>query len=186
MKLGLVVMASGFSRRFGSNKLLHEIDGAPMIERVLDAIPDGYHAVVVTRFPEVMRIARRRGLEAIENALPHKSDTIRLGVERLRDYPGICFMVADQPRIKPDTLKRLRLAFSRDASSIVRAGNGGIPGNPVIFPASLYAELSSLAPDESGSAVIRRHENLVRIVQADMAELSDVDSLVDISPGSPN
>lgn len=39
MKLGAVLMASGRARRFGENKLLHPVDGVPMMERAMNALP---------------------------------------------------------------------------------------------------------------------------------------------------
>ena len=39
MKIGAVLMASGAGRRFGSNKLLYPVEGVPMIERVMAAVP---------------------------------------------------------------------------------------------------------------------------------------------------
>ena len=35
MKLGLIMLAAGNSRRFGSNKLLYGIDGMPMYRHIL-------------------------------------------------------------------------------------------------------------------------------------------------------
>ena len=35
MKLGLIMLAAGNSRRFGSNKLLYSIDGMPMYRHIL-------------------------------------------------------------------------------------------------------------------------------------------------------
>ena len=35
MKLGLIMLAAGNSRRFGSNKLLYSVDGMPMYRHIL-------------------------------------------------------------------------------------------------------------------------------------------------------
>ena len=37
-RLGAVLMASGFGRRFGSNKLLAEVDGVPLYHRAMAAL----------------------------------------------------------------------------------------------------------------------------------------------------
>ena len=39
MRIGAVLMASGFSHRFGRNKLLQNVEGVPMIERAFQALP---------------------------------------------------------------------------------------------------------------------------------------------------
>ena len=38
MKIGMILLAAGCSRRFGSNKLLYEIEGKPMYLRALDRL----------------------------------------------------------------------------------------------------------------------------------------------------
>ena len=58
MKLGCVIMASGEGKRFGSNKMLADIYGEPLIARTIDSVPRGFDVVVSTRWPEVARFAR--------------------------------------------------------------------------------------------------------------------------------
>ena len=53
MKLGCVIMASGEGKRFGSNKMLADIYGEPLIARTIDSVPRGFDVVVSTRWPEV-------------------------------------------------------------------------------------------------------------------------------------
>ena len=83
-KLGCVIMASGLGKRFGGNKLMAEFEGAPLIQRTLDAT-EGIFArrVVVTRHREVEELCRRQGVPVVFHALPHRSDTVRLGLEAL-------------------------------------------------------------------------------------------------------
>ena len=38
MKLGLIMLAAGNSRRFGSNKLLYTIEGEPMYRHILSEL----------------------------------------------------------------------------------------------------------------------------------------------------
>lgn len=38
MKIGMILLAAGYSRRFSSNKLLYEIEGRPMYLRTLDQL----------------------------------------------------------------------------------------------------------------------------------------------------
>ena len=38
MKIGMILLAAGYGRRFGSNKLFYEIDGQPMYLRVLNQL----------------------------------------------------------------------------------------------------------------------------------------------------
>ena len=45
MKLGCVIMASGEGKRFGSNKMLADIYGEPLIARTIDSVPRGFDVV---------------------------------------------------------------------------------------------------------------------------------------------
>ena len=58
MKLGCVIMASGEGKRFGSNKMLADIYGKPLIARTIDSVPRGFDVVVSTRWPRSPRFAR--------------------------------------------------------------------------------------------------------------------------------
>ena len=40
MKIAMIMLAAGNSRRFGANKLLYEIDGIPMYRHVLEQLDD--------------------------------------------------------------------------------------------------------------------------------------------------
>ena len=56
MKLGCVIMASGEGKRFGSNKMLADIYGKPLIAWTIDSVPRSFDVVVSTRWPEVAQI----------------------------------------------------------------------------------------------------------------------------------
>ena len=58
-KIGCVVMAAGNARRFGENKLAAQLRGRSLILRALEAVPAEKFdkVVVVTQYPEVMRLA---------------------------------------------------------------------------------------------------------------------------------
>ena len=60
-KIGCVVMAAGNARRFGENKLAAQLRGRSLILRALEAVPAEKFdkVVVVTQYPEVMRLALR-------------------------------------------------------------------------------------------------------------------------------
>ena len=44
--VGAVLMASGAGSRFGSNKLLHPVEGRPLIQRAFAALPAALPAAV--------------------------------------------------------------------------------------------------------------------------------------------
>ena len=50
MKLELVMLAAGNSRRFGSNKLLYTVDGQPMYRHILSELEKIQKTTGITRY----------------------------------------------------------------------------------------------------------------------------------------
>ena len=60
--VGAVIMASGLARRFGSNKLLADFGGEPMLCRMLRATEGISPRIVVTRSEDVHRLCVSLGV----------------------------------------------------------------------------------------------------------------------------
>lgn len=181
MKLGAVLMASGAGRRFGGNKLLHPVDGLPMIQRTFQAVPAELfgRACVVSCYPEILALAGERGYLPIPNpqADQGQSASVRLGLSRLADMDGVMFCVCDQPWLRRDSVERLLADFSVHPGCICSLSWKGERGSPAVFPSGLFPELLALAGDRGGGGVIRAHRDLLRLVEAGGAEeLRDVDT----------
>ena len=183
MKIGCVIMASGMARRFGSNKLLHDFHGEPMMVRILRSTASCSFAqrLVVTRHPEVQEICQNEAVSCLLHDLPRRSDTVRLGVEKLLeaepDLDGILFAASDQPCLTAASIGNLCNAFSDDPSRIYRLCWKDTMGNPVIFPRSVFENLRNLPEGKGGGAIIKAHPELVRTISAlDEKELIDCDT----------
>ena len=178
LKIGCVVLAAGNARRFGSNKLKAQVDGASLIRRALDAVPSGLVTMVVSQYPEILALAGECGFEAVLNDQPGLglSRSVRLGLEKLLDCDGVLFLVADQPWLKRDSAEALAALWAQNPGRIAAMAHGGVRGNPCLFPARFYPELLELTGDRGGSAVIRRHEDALILLETDALELADVDT----------
>ena len=182
-KIGCVIMASGMARRFGSNKLLHDFLGEPVISRILGTTGQAPLAarVVVTRHREIEGLCREQGIPVILHDMPLQSDTVALGVRALLEMcpemTGCMFAASDQPCLKAESVTALCRAFQEEPEMIWRMSWQGSVGNPVIFPRFTFPELLNLPPDKGGGAVVKRHPELVRTVEVtDQRELVDVDT----------
>lgn len=180
LKLGCLVMAAGSGRRFGGNKLAAELDGKTLIRRALEAVPGAQFAAVtvVSQYEDIEELAGEFGFAAIHNDRPDLglSRTIALGTEAMRSCDGILYMVADQPKLRQETVARLVEVWRQHPDRIVGAGHDGRRGNPNLFPARLFPELLALRGDHGGSSVIRAHEEELLLVETDGAELFDCDT----------
>ena len=155
--VGCVIMASGRAVRFGSDKLLADFGGAPLIARALavTASPALAARVVVTRSAEVARLARAAGAATVLHSLPGRNDTVRLGLDAQKETERVI----------------LRLGW--------RAG-GAEPllGSPVLFGGGHFDALRALPEGKGGGVVIRQHPGCVRAVYAQSAEeLEDADTV---------
>ena len=181
MKIGCVVMAAGNARRFGENKLAASLRGRSLILRALETVPAECFdsVVVVTQYPEIMRLAKEFHFAAIYNQHPDWgiSHTIKLGLTELRDCDGVLFQVSDQPLLRGESVAALVELWKRQPDKIAALGHGGVRGNPCLFPARFFPELMELREDRGGSAVIRRHEEDLMLLEVDGAELYDVDTV---------
>ena len=176
--VGCVIMASGLGKRFGSNKLMADFGGKPMILRALEA-SEGLrdHRVVVTRHADIAALCREQGVEVILHDLPHRSDTVRLGLEALKEVDGCMFLPADQPLLRRETINRLVSRWQTDQQMILRPFHKETPGSPVIFPGWAFFELKNLPEGKGGSWLIRNHpEKTAAFEIDDPFELMDVDT----------
>lgn len=181
MNLGCVLLASGYGRRYGSNKLLAFRDGLPLYRRAFAALPPALFskAVVTSQYGEILTAAGEEGYLPLFNPRPWEgiSAGLRLGLSALTETDGTMFAVCDQPNLTTVSIIRLIDCFSEFPGSICALSWKGRRGNPVVFPRALYPELLSLRGDTGGSAVIKGHPELLRLVEAGSAgELRDVDT----------
>ena len=180
LRAGCLVMAAGNASRFGENKLTARFDGQSLFSLALAAIPAGLFArvTVVSQYPALLEEASRAGFAGILNDRPEDgiSRTIRLGTRAMADCDGILYMVADQPLLRAGTVRRVADAWREHPDCIAAAAHNGNRGNPCLFPARFFPELCALDGDRGGSSVIRRHEDALRLVEADEHELFDCDT----------
>ena len=177
-KVGCVIMASGLGKRFGSNKLMADFGGSPMFLKALEASKNLFeYRVVVTRHKEIAKLCKEQNVPVVLHDLPHRSDTIRLGLEALGDLDACMFLPADQPLLRPETVNLLVTQWETDQENILRPFHNETPGSPVIFPSWAFTELLNLPEGKGGGWVIRNHPEKVASIQVENPyELMDADT----------
>lgn len=178
--IAAVFLASGRGKRFGGDKLLWKVEGMPMAERVFRALPPEIPGVVVTGDRNIAVLAQKYPHIRVAENRDERDDialTIRRGLEALPvEADGALFFVCDQPWLERASVCRLADAFQKDPTKIYALSCGDRMGNPCLFPRNFFGELMTLPPDTGGKAVIARHPDLVRRIQAaDARELKDLD-----------
>ena len=177
-KTGCVIMASGVGVRFGSNKLMADFLDQPMITRAFAATEGLFdRRIVVTRHESVARLCQDCGIEVILHDLPHRSDTVRLGLEALGDLDWCMFLPGDQPLLRRETVALLLESRYSAPEQIHRPICEGTEGSPVLFPAWTFPELKTLPEGKGGGWVMKQHpESVVTMAITDPHELMDADT----------
>lgn len=181
-----VLLAAGLSRRFGSNKLLHLIDGRPMLRRVAEnlvaaLLPQDEVVVVLGHQAEAVRAALD-GLPVRcivnENYADGMGASIAAGVSGVGDKAaGVMIMLGDMPWIGAGQIRVLRAAFDRAAAdAVVLPVHQGRRGHPVIFSRRWFPALCALRGDRGARSVLDAAGNdVIEVAMPDDGILRDLD-----------
>ena len=180
-----LVLAAGRGRRFaGGNKLLASFRGRPLVRWAAEAaLASRARPVVVVVGHDAAAIeAALAGLPVRLVANPRHADglstSLRAGLARLpADIAGAVVLLADMPLVAAAHIDRLIEAFRIDGREPVCVPvHDGRRGNPVLWPARLFAPLMRIEGDVGGRALLASAaEPVVEVAMADPAVLIDVD-----------
>lgn len=201
LPVGCVIMASGVSRRFGSNKLLADFCGEPMLCRAFAATdtPRLSARIVVTRSDKVAQLCRSRNVPVLLHDLPRPKRYGAAGTFRAAGTGAGAFWLhvpagrpaAFVPQDSGSHGRHLRggttgLGWNRQKETEreifrlgfrVRNDPSPLTGSPVLFEKGLFQELLTLPQGMGGSVLLRKYPAHVHTVYiADRNELADADT----------
>ena len=192
MKINLILLASGNSKRFNGNKLLTNFHDKPLYMYTLEklkSIKGLNQIIVVTQYEEIKQKSIDLGFDVVLNFESELgiSNSIALGISRDKSADGYMFMVCDQPFIKPKSINKLIEEFNSGGKGICSIGFKDRLGNPNIFSRKYLEELLSLKGDIGGKHILKKHIDDLKIIQIeDGEELKDIDTRDDIDSKSTN
>jgi molybdenum cofactor cytidylyltransferase len=131
----------------GANKLLLEVAGRTILDRLLDALTQGVDEVVVVtgNNPEqIQMIAEAHGVRVAHNPDYEKGMTIsfQTGIRTMRNVDAAFLVLGDQLGLSSELLRRMAAAMEDiPGVLIVSPTHGGKKGHPVLFKASLFEEI---------------------------------------------
>lgn len=179
LSVACILMASGFSTRFGSNKLLAPFLGQPVIERIFATTEALFsQRIVVTRYEEISRLASKKHINVLLHHETDLNDTIRLGLTALApNTDGCMFCPCDQPLLTAKSLAGMLKVFEENPEHIVRAAFLEQYSSPAIFPAWTFEELQTLPEGSGGKLLLNKYSDSVKCFHvANPWELSDIDT----------
>lgn len=186
MKIVAIVPAAGLSRRMGTPKLLLDLQGAPVLARVISNLRDGGADDVMVVAPpssqegarEVATIARQSGARVVllEAPTPDMRTTLIRGLEAMDHNPevrGVLIAPADAVGMSSGLVRRVISRFREDLSKIVIPVNGTRRGHPLAIPLGWFAAIRDLPPDQGLNALVRSRADQTVEVQADDPRFAD-------------
>jgi len=187
-----IVLAAGLSTRMGAAKLGLEVDGEPVIARVIRAaVGSVLDRVIMVVGPDSDRLVRALGplaehskLSRVENPRPDRgmSSSLRAGMSAIAPTAdGAMVILADQPFLTGEVIHHLIGKFCTDREKIVQPAVYGRITTPVIFPAALFSQLSEIVGDIGGRDVVNRNRDRVVIQEiGSMYDDIDLDTPADL------
>ncbi|MDB2155082.1 nucleotidyltransferase family protein [Clostridium butyricum] len=135
MKINLILLASGFSRRFNGNKLLTELNDKPLYMYIVDTVREIIShkhlsstyinkIICVTQYEEIEDNLKDTNINVLinNNSDLGVSNSIKLGISYDMNADGYMFIVCDQPLIKKETLEKILERFKETNKGIVALG----------------------------------------------------------------
>jgi molybdenum cofactor cytidylyltransferase len=184
-RIAALLLAAGRSQRMGSNKLLAEIDGRPMVartaQRLLSSRARPIIAVLGNQADEVDAALGRLPVERVRNPAFAEglSTSLKRGTAALPpDTEGVIVCLGDMPLVAGRDLDRLIAAFNPlEGRAIIVPTRHGKRGNPVLWASRFLPEMAELAGDVGAKHLIGEHADLVCEVEMDSdGVLVDVDT----------
>lgn len=185
-RIAALILAAGRSSRMqGPNKLLAEIDGKPMVVRMVDAaLASAVDRVIVVTGHQANEIANT--LSGRDITYTHNPDfaeglstSLITGLKALPDdCDGVVICLADMPDITSAHINRLIAAFDpEEGRTICVPTVAGKRGNPVLWSTSYLPEMMALKGDVGAKHLIGAHESDVcEVAMPDDATLLDIDT----------
>ena len=196
LRLAVLVLAAGAGTRFSDEpgaKLLAQIDGRPMLARVLDEVR-AYR-------PSVTVVVLGHGADRIEAALDwhdeirvrnHEPDrglssSLQIGIDALRALPepldGAFIVLGDQPALRADVMRALEGAAARarpvDGPVVTPRYEASGARNPVLLLRPAWTWVDELEGDRGlGPLIEARPDQVLQVRVA--GDMPDVDRPLDV------
>lgn len=187
-----ILLAAGFSERFGANKLLHELDGHPLFRHSLRACLrsrlNGIHVVVGHDAGAIRKLLDSEAdpagrLRVVENPNPGRGlmSSVKCGLRALSaGSDGAMVLLADMPWVKSADIDRLISTFERDRTFVLATVDDE-PAHPRIIPRAFFERFYNLRDNDKGSRIFEA-ERTIDVPLSDARSAWDVDVPGDMDP----
>ena len=177
--IAVAVLAAGQGSRFGSDKLMADLDGRPMclhVAEMLGDMPFGWRFAVCSERAATLQHFSAAGFAIIENAAPEKgqSHSLHLAVRAAHttEASALLVVLADMPSVTKRHIEKLLNA----GEGIIASTSGERPMPPALFPRHVWPQLLATTGDAGARNLLRE----AKLVRAPASELRDIDVVADL------
>jgi molybdenum cofactor cytidylyltransferase len=189
MTVGVLVLAAGRSRRFGSDKRQALLpDGRRVLDTLLEKINESGLPVLLCLDESDDDLAFEMDGRNIPYYRCHRAGegmgaTLAEGVAHIPSWDGLLVTLADMPWVRPSTYTAMALRLKPEIICV--PAHNGRRGHPVGFGKRFFRELAELSGDSGARDLLTKHRDKVReIPLEDPAIQRDIDIPEDISSSS--
>ncbi|MCM3671253.1 nucleotidyltransferase family protein [Mesobacillus maritimus] len=183
----ILVLAAGYSRRMGQQKLLLPFNGETLIRflvtRLLATSADGIVIVTNSECPKVKLEVRDLPVVVLENHQPYKgmSSSLKMGIHYLkqRKVGAAVIVLGDQPFIRLQMIDRLIKQYKDKKDHILQPIYKTKPSHPVLFSFHWFSEILKLEGDEGAKTILKYNQEKVNRIKVDFEEPRDLDRRTD-------
>lgn len=182
LKISAIIMASGFSKRMGTNKLFLEYQGKTFLEHVLLLSKKlGFFEQILVISPE--NLAGISLPEDVKVVLNHDADqgqstSVRLGTQ-FASGAGYLYLTVDQPLLDESLFAPLLAAYTTE-NIVFPVTLEGKPSSPIFFGKRFRTDLLQVSGSTGGREVRNKYPDAWRQVPVDEPyRLADIDTYSD-------
>jgi molybdenum cofactor cytidylyltransferase len=183
-RVAAIVLAAGMSTRMGSNKLIADMNGEPLVRHVVRAAESSRaRPIAVVTGHDHKSVGG--ALTDTETTIVHNPDfrdglstSLRAGICALGECAGAIILLGDMPAISSSLIDRMIAAFDpADGRAICVATCKGQRGHPVLFARRFFPELLTISGDIGARQIIENNRDLVCEIEAENdGPLIDIDT----------
>lgn len=188
-RIAAVILAAGTSSRARCNKLMTEIDNAPLFMKTVQAaLKSKASPVFIVTGHQAEKIEKE--LESTDINVLHNYEyatgvktSIRLGLRSVPSYcDGAVLLPADMPNISAEHIDAMidKFNLNQERQLLVSLDESGKHCNPVLWSNELYAEAELVPEDSDIRQVFIVHSDYLKTVQAASGVCLDVNFPCDI------
>ncbi|SDW49776.1 CTP:molybdopterin cytidylyltransferase MocA [Ruegeria halocynthiae] len=170
-KIPIILLAAGQSSRMGGiDKLMQPIEGVPLLRRIAQRARAVGPVIVALPPAPHPRFGALEGLDVVTVEIPDADEGMNASLRGAMSLvpvnaPAAMILLSDLPDLSADDLRDVLRAVHAHPDNLVWRGatEDGLPGHPVVFDRSLFAELSALSGDSGAHSVVRRCKGKVHL-----------------------